>query len=170
MGAACVLGGSAIAVVRTRGYRVPDEVGSRLVALSGWQYVVVQAAARRICAKDDEQDASIPTSDDTDVAGFVDGYVASMPEPVRRDIGRLLAYVEHLAPLRAGFASRFSRLDADAQDAVLRAMESSSIDLLRGGFEGLKSMCFMGYYRDPRTWRVLAYDGPLVARPPGGFW
>jgi hypothetical protein len=27
----------------------------------------------------------------------------------------------------------------------------------------------MGYYRDPRTWRILRYDGPLVNRPDEGW-
>jgi hypothetical protein len=37
---------------------------------------------------------------------------------------------------------------------------------MRGGFEGLKALLFMGYYRDARTWRVIGYDGPRVeARP-----
>jgi len=27
----------------------------------------------------------------------------------------------------------------------------------------------MGYYRDPRTWGVLGYDGPLMNRPEGGW-
>ena len=51
----------------------------------------------------------------------------------------------------------------------LAALEASSQDLLRGGFTGLKSLVFMGYYRDARTWKVLAYDGPLVGRPENGW-
>ena len=43
-------------------------------------------------------------------------------------------------------------------------------DLLRGAFDGLKSLVFMGYYRDPRTWRILGYDGPRVNRPDEGWW
>ena len=55
------------------------------------------------------------------------------------------------------------------QDAVLASVESSSIDLLRAGFDGLRSLVFMGYYRDARTWSLVGYDGPLVNRPPGGW-
>ncbi|MBL8609283.1 MAG: hypothetical protein JNL38_18280 [Myxococcales bacterium] len=43
------------------------------------------------------------------------------------------------------------------------------MDLLRGGFAGLKSLIFMGYYRDPRTWAILGYDGPRVGRPERGW-
>jgi hypothetical protein len=65
--------------------------------------------------------------------------------------------------------SRFTRLLPADQDKVLAAMESSDSPLLRAGFEGLKALVFMGYYRDARTWKVLAYDGPLKGRPEGGW-
>jgi hypothetical protein len=167
LGAALVLGGSAVAVVRTRGYALPP--GCALASLSAWQYVVVQHAARRIAAPDRPGDASIPTADALDVAGFVDRWVARLPAAVRRDLGRFLGYLEHLAPLRGGFGSRFTRLDPAGQDAVLSGVEASSSDLLRAGFDGLKSLVFLGYYRDPRTWAIGGYDGPLVRRPGGGW-
>jgi hypothetical protein len=164
--AALVLGASGIAVLRTRGYAV----GARkLLGLSPWRFVVVQHAARRIALSDRAGDPSIPTADDVDVAGFVDGWVARMPEKLRVDFGRFLAYLEQVAPLAVGYTSRFTRLPAPAQDQVLASLEASSSDLLRAGFEGLKSLVFFGYYRDARTWRVVGYDGPLVGRPPGGW-
>jgi hypothetical protein len=162
--------GGALGVVRSRGYGLPP--GQQLLTLSTWQFVVLQHAARRITAPDAAPDASgaaIPTADDLDVAGFVDGWLSRMRPGIRRDFGRFLAYVEHLAPLREGFASRFTRLDAAAQDRVLAATEASSSDLLRAGFDGLKSLVVMGYYRDARTWGILGYDGPRVGRPAGGW-
>jgi hypothetical protein len=165
--AGLVLGGSALAFVRTRGYAVGP--GRRLVVLAPWQFVVVEHAARRIVAPDRPGDGGIPTADDVDVAGFVDGWVARLPERVQRDLGRFLAYVEHMAPIGAGFASRFTRLASADQDTVLASIEASSSDLLRAGFDGLRSLVFLGYYRDARTWRILGYDGPLVNRPPGGW-
>ena len=89
-----------------------------------------RAASRRPTGADD---AAIPTADELDVAAFVDGWLARMRPDVRRDFGRFLAYIEHLAPLRAGLASRFTRLDAREQDRVLAATEASSSDLLRAG-------------------------------------
>jgi hypothetical protein len=167
--AAALVLGSAAAFVRTRGYALP--AGRQLVAMSPWQFVVVQHAARRIAAPDPEaeHDRSVPDADDVDAAGFVDGWLAKMQPRVRRDFGRFLAYVEHLAPARAGFASRFTRLGPQAQDRVLVATEASSSDLLRAGFDGLKSLVLMGYYRDSRAWGIVGYDGPLVGRPPFGW-
>jgi hypothetical protein len=164
VGGALLLVGSAVAVVRTRGYEVP--AGRKLVSLSAWQFLVVEAVARRIAARD-RDDA--PTPDDVDVAGFIDRYVAEMASPLRRDLGRMFAYIEHVAPVGSGHSSRFTRLGAEAQDDVLRGIESSASDLLRGGFEGVKSLVFMGYYRDARTWTILGYEGPLVNRPQGGW-
>ena len=166
VGGLLVFTGSLLAFVRTRGYDVAAERASKLEALSPWQLVVVEHVARRIAAPDRE---GVPTTDDTDVAGFIDTYVARMDPSLRRDLLRLLAYVEHLAPVASGFSSRFTRLGAGDQDKVLSALESSSQDLLRGGFDGLKSLVFMGYYRDARTWTILGYDGPLVNRPSGGW-
>jgi hypothetical protein len=165
--AGLVAGGAALAVVRTGGYAVPAD--RRLEALEPWQFVVVQHAARRVVAADRPDDPSIPTADEVDVASFVDEWVARLPERMRRDLGRFLAYLEHLAPVFAGHASRFTRLAPAAQDEVLASLEASPNDLLRAGFDGLRSLVFLGYYRDARTWHILAYDGPLVNRPPGGW-
>ena len=104
-----------------------------------------------------------------DVVGGVDAWVARMHRGVRRDFGRFLAYLEHVAPLRCKLMARFSRLSPAEQDRVLASLESSPEGLLRGGFDGLKSLVFMGYYRDPRTWRIVGYDGPLVGRPTAGW-
>jgi hypothetical protein len=38
--------------------------------------------------------------------------------------------------------------------------------MLRGAFSALKALVLMGYYRDPSTWAILGYTGPLVAREP----
>jgi hypothetical protein len=165
---ALVLGGIAVAVFRARGYRIPQ--GRKLLSLSGWQFVVVQHAARRITAADRQDDSSIPSADEVDVVGFVDAWVARVDARFRRDLGRFLAYLEHAAPLACGFGSRFSFLAPIEQDRVLSSIQSSHSDLLRAGFDGIRSLVFMGYYRDARTWRAVGYDGPWVGRPAGGWW
>jgi hypothetical protein len=174
VGLALLLAGGALAVARTSGYRPAS--GRKLSWMSAWQLEVVENAARRIAAPDRppsalavQADTAVPSPDVVDVAGFVDAWVSRMPEKVRRDLGRFIAYLEHVAPLGAGFGTRFSRLGPGDQDAVLRSIERSRHALLRAGFDGLKSLVFIGYYRDPRTWAILGYDGPLVGRPLGGW-
>jgi hypothetical protein len=153
-GAIAALGG-AVALVRSRGYAG----GPALASLEPWQYAVVQHLARRVCAADAPD---VVTPDEADVAGFVDGYVATMPSKLRRDLMRFLLFVEQLAPIGAGMATRYTRLAPEEQDRVLASLEASTSDLLRGGFDAVKALLFMGYYRDPRTWSILGYEGPLV--------
>jgi hypothetical protein len=167
VGAALAICGAAVAIARTGGYALPP--GHRLAVLAPWQVVVVQHAARRIAAPDREADASIPTVDDLDIATFVDGWMGRMPARLRRDLGRFLVYLEHVAPIGVGLFARFTRLDPREQDRVLASLERSSSDLLRAGFDGLRSLVLMGYYRAPQTWRLIGYDGPLVGRPPSGW-
>lgn len=162
-GALFAAGGIA-AFVRTRGYDAPE--GVELQSLSPWQWAVVSHLARRVCATDRDD---VPSADDVGVAAFVDRYVASMPAPLRRDLLRLFGVVEHVLPVMSKKASRFTRLSPEEQDHVLAAMEANDQDLLRGAFAGVKSLLFMGYYRDPRTWKILGYDGPFVNRPAGGW-
>lgn len=161
MGGALLAGATTIAIVRTRGYDMPQERAARLVVLSPWQFIVLSAIARRIAAPD-VTDGSVPTIDDVDAVGFIDAYLTKLPEALRRDFLRLVAFVEHVAPLAKKMSSRFSRLGPADQDAVLAWLESNDEGLLRGGFDGLKSCVFMGYYRDPRTWKILGYAGPFV--------
>jgi hypothetical protein len=162
-GGAVLAVGGAVAWVRTRGYAVAPEKAARLEALAAWQLVVVEHAARRIVAPD-TTDGSAPAVDDVEVGLYVDRYVANMPEVTRTDFLHLLGYLEHLAPAAAGKSSRFTRLSAEDQDATLAGLEASSQDLLRAGFDGLKALVMMGYYRDARTWRILGYEGPWVTR------
>jgi len=77
----------------------------------------------------------------------------------------MLRVTEHLAPVGSGYLRRFTALKPAEQDHVLAALESSSIDTLRAGFMALKSLVMMGYYRDPRTFAILDYRGPLLTPP-----
>ena len=149
--AGAVVGGASIAALRSTGYSIPREIAQKLVVLSPWQYVVIDAFGRRML---DPESA--------DVAAFADGYFVGLADADRRDLLAFVAYVEHLAPLAAGHTKRFSSLGPDAQDEVLESLEQSSIDLLRGGFQALKAVAMMAYYRRPASWPALGYGGPVV--------
>lgn len=147
LGAVLAAVSGTIAVVRSGGYEEP------------WASAVVRHLARRICAADRP---SVVTPDEVGVTAFVESYIEAMPARIRRDFRRFLRFVEHVAPLGAGFASRFTKLAPEDQDAVLSSLESHSNELIRGGFDAVKAALFMGYYRDPRTWSILGYEGPRV--------
>lgn len=160
-GAVTAAGGT-VALVRTGGYVVEADRAKRLVALAPWQYIVVEHLSARIAAPDRPEDASIPTAEELGVASFIDGYLAEMRPSVRKDLLSMLQYIEHLAPIAAGYAHRFTALSPDDQDSVLRSIESSRFNLLRAGFDGMKSLVMMGYYRHPRSWKIIDYGGPWV--------
>jgi len=103
------------------------------------------------------------------VGEFFDTFVAASDPSIARDCRALIGFVEHAWPFACGELHRFTSLPSERQDALLTQMESSSIELVRGAFHSLKSLLMMGYWRDPRTWGVLRYDGPLVNRPPDGW-
>jgi hypothetical protein len=162
-GGGLLVAGSAVAIVRTRGYELAADRMAKLKALAPWQAVVFDAVARRVAAADVPEE--VPSTDEVGVTDFVDGYIAGMHPALRRDCLRLVGFVEHIAPILAKKASRFTKLSPSDQDKVLAKLESHDQGMLRGAFAGLKSLVFMGYYRDPRTWKIIGYTGPMVAAP-----
>jgi hypothetical protein len=149
--AGAVTGGVGVAAIRASGYRVPGDVGAKLVTFSAWQYVVMDAVGRRVIA---------PES--ADVGLFADSYFAGLADSDRADLVGLLAYIEHVAPLAQGFASRFSSLDGARQDRVLVALERSPVGLVRGGFQAVKAIAMMACYRRDESFLALGYSGPVV--------
>ncbi len=142
-----------VAVLRSTGYELHPEVSARLRSMTAWQYVVMQAVGRRIL--DPER---------TDVAGFADDYLDGLPETDRTELFKLLALIEHIAPVGHGYARRFTDLYDTEQDHVLESLEQSQISALRAGFEALKAICMMAYYRLPESWGPLGYRGPVSPR------
>lgn len=147
LGAVLAAVSSTVAALRSAGYDEP------------WETAVIRHLARRVCAADQP---NVVTPDEVGVAPFVESYIATMPARLRRDFRRFLRFVEQVAPLAVGFTSRFTKLAPADQDEVLSSLESHSNELLRGGFDAVKAALFMGYYRDPRTWPILGYEGPRV--------
>ncbi len=141
--------GGGIALVRGGGYSLPP--GVTVGQLAPWQWAVFDAVGARILAPER-----------ADVGSFADGYVAGLAARDRDDLMGLLAYVEHLAPLAAGFGPRFTQLSPEQQDRVLTSIEQHPIGLLRGGFQSLKALALMAYYRHDASFAALGYGGPVV--------
>jgi Gluconate 2-dehydrogenase subunit 3 len=158
-GTLAALGGT-VALFRTAGYDALPVKASALRVLSPWHYAVVRAVARRMVAADRAE--GVPSPDEVGVAEFVDGYLVEMRPALRRDVFRLLRYIEQLAPLGSGYKDRFTDLAPNDQDEVLGALEASRFDQLRAGFQAMKGLVMMGYYRDARTFSILGYGGPFL--------
>jgi hypothetical protein len=133
------------------GYRVEEKVGARLRVLSPKEYLILAAIARRVLAGDG------PSADEVETALHADEYLLQVPTELVADVRSLLHLFEHAASA----TSRFTHMNASEQDEVLRAWQASRLALRRQGFQALRTLCFMGYYRDPRTWPMLGYSGPM---------
>lgn len=171
VGGAALLGLGGLLAHETSGYELAADEAAALYALSPKELLIVRALAARLLRPDEPAPGEAPFPDPTElrVAEAVDELVARLDDANRSDLKRLLHAVEHAVPLTAGFTSRFTRLEGDDQDAVLAAMETSSIGLLRGAFQTLKGLCAMPYYASALAWAPLGYDGPLVGRPAEGW-
>jgi hypothetical protein len=161
-----VLGAGGVLAWQTSGYEVPASVARRLRHLSAKELRIVEAVAERIVRSDDD---AFPSAAEVEVALQVDAILDSLHPADRRELLGLLHLLEHALPPWSGTFGRFTRLDGSARDAVLESMRSGSSQLMRGAFEGLKSLVVLAYFRDERTWGPIGYDGPLVGRPRGGF-
>ena len=159
-----LLGGAAIVGRSLSGYHLDPAVANRLRALSPKEYLVMQAVARRVLAPDA---ADAPSPDSIDVAGAVDVYVAKLPPAVQRDVRGLLQLVEHGSSLFRGHVARFTHLGPEEQDATLADWQRSSLTVRRRGFQALRTLAFLGYWRDDRTWPLLGYSGPMLPKRAG---
>ena len=159
-----LLGGAAIVGRSLSGYQLDAATAGRLRALSPKEYLVMQAVARRVLAPDA---AGAPSPDTVDVAGAVDVYVSKLPPAVQRDVRGLLQLVEHGSSLFRGHVSRFTHLAPEEQDATLADWQHSSLTVRRRGFQALRTLAFLGYWRDDRTWPLLGYSGPMLPKRAG---
>jgi hypothetical protein len=148
---AAALGLAGVVGRHLTGYSLDGATQKRLRVLSAKEYLILAAVARRVLAGDG------PDADTLEAALHADAYLANVPEPLTADVRALLHLFEHVAS--AG--SRFTHLPPERQDQVLAAWQSSRLDVKRQGFQALRTLCFMGYYRDARTWPLLGYTGPM---------
>lgn len=156
-----LLGVAAIVGRNLSGYVLPRNVSLR--TLSTKELLVLAAVCERICAPDGPD---APRPDGLAMAAWLDGYIAGMDAAVRRDLSALFALLEHGSSLFRFRATRFTHMSIEQQDATLADWQNSALDVRRQGFQGLRALAFLAYWRDDRTWRVLGYPGPMVQRVP----
>lgn len=86
---------------------------------------------------------------------LIAGALAQRSASMRRQFALFLALLRWLPALR--FGRRFDRLDAAHRDAVLRWLLDVPVMRLRNGFWGLRTLVFMGFYGQPRSWAGIGY-------------
>jgi len=158
-----LLSAAAIVGRHLSGYHLDAATAQKLKALSPKEYLVLSAVARRLLAPDA---ADAPDPDTLEVALFVDRYLYGLDEGLRSDVRALLHLVEHgSGPFRLGL-TRFTHMTTAEQDRTLTDWAESSLTVRRQGFQALKSLALLGYYRHDRTWPLLGYSGPTLKRGP----
>ncbi len=144
------------------GYALEPAIARQLRALSPKEFLIFDAVARRVCAPDGPDAPAV----DARVALFADSYVARLPSGIRSDLRALLQLVEHGSWLFRLRGARFTRMTPDEQDATLADWETSRLAVRRQGFQALRTIAFLGYWRDDRAWPLIGYSGPMLPRRP----
>ncbi len=159
-----LLGGAAIVGRHLTGYRLDPAIASRLRVLTPKEFLVFEAIARRMLAPDGPD---APPYDRERVGLFVDGYLARLDPALAGDVRALLQLVEHGGFLFRFQGSRFTHLSPEEQDAALVDWQRSSLTVRRRGFQALRTLAFLGYWRDDRTWPLIGYTGPMLPKRAG---
>jgi hypothetical protein len=142
------------------GYHFPDgEPAPR--SLSRKELLVLAAAVERLVAPDGPD---APQGDAFAIAHWIDDYLASMDPAMQRDVSALLQLLEHGSSMFRLGATRFTRMSSEERDETLQDWSDSRLAVRRQGFQGLRALAFLGYYRDDRTFAMLGYPGPMVPR------
>jgi hypothetical protein len=150
-GALLALGGSGLALFPTRHLGTPLRA---LQVLGEQEFQVVVAVASRVVAD--------PDADPVAIAQGVDRLVTRLPREVQGDILRLLGLFENALAglLLDGRALPFTRLSPHGQRRVLEAWRSSRLALRRGGYQGLKKLCYLAHYQQPWSWAAIGFPSP----------
>jgi hypothetical protein len=133
---------------------------TRVAALTAPQRAFLLAIAPRIVP------ASAPM---TGAAGdamlaLVEGTLASRTPAVRRQFGLFLRVLRWLPCLR--YLRPLDRLDGARQDAALRWFQDHPLQVVRGGFWGVRTLLLLGHYGQAARGPSIAYtpstDGNVV--------
>lgn len=101
--------------------------------------------------------AGLPSSDDVQVMRNLDAQMGQLGPKARDDLSLAIRGLEYGSLLSF---SRFSRLDDAAAHKQLAAWQKGAF-FKRGIVATIKSFVLLGYWRDPRTFSYLEYDGPV---------
>jgi hypothetical protein len=89
-------------------------------------------------------------------------FLGHMDPKKRRTLGMVITIFDLAAiPLHG---RRFVALSPEARARYVEGWMRSSLAPRRAIYRSLKVLCGFLYYQDARSWGLIGYDGPLVAR------
>ncbi|NOY25200.1 MAG: pyridoxal-phosphate dependent enzyme [Oligoflexia bacterium] len=131
-------------------------------ALSRREALVVAAFAQSLLPDTPGDPLPVPVQQ---LALHVDRLVVGLPASLQREIHALLVLVEH-GTLGGGHLLRSTRLSA-AQRLDLVLNLASAPWPAPAAWRGIRDLCMLALWQDPRTWASIGYDGPTIDRVPG---
>jgi len=93
------------------------------------------------------------------MAALIDGTLASRTPAMRRQFRLFLLALRWLPFLR--YLRRLDHLDGSRQDAALRWFQDHPLQIVRGGFWGVRTLLLLGYYGQPAAGASIAYTPSL---------
>ena len=153
------LGAGALACGREEaGYETLVPAGETPAQLPLREYAVLRAVTDRIVPAGDAQPGALALG----VPARIDRELAFHSPRLRADVTAALQLVEWWPLATRG--SRFTRLGAAGQDAVIADMAASRLAVRRTAFQGLKLLTVFFTYTQEPTWPGIGYEGPWVPR------
>lgn len=161
---AAVLGGAALA---GRGcfYALPGDQKWSGRVLGEWEAAVLIAAAGALVldAPGELSTRGGEASEALVLARRVDGFLQGLPGPMLTEIHAMFGLIEHGTAL-GGHLLRFTRLSPTERLGYLEKLKNLGSKFTLAAL-GLRDLCLLGWYEDPRRWQKMGYDGPLLDRP-----
>src|SRR4051794_12790366 len=112
----------------------------------------------------------LPSASEHGVVDAIEEAVASNPRPAeRKQVAQLLGLWDTalLTAVGGGGLNRFSRLEQDRREAVLRAWRDSRVGQRRGAYQALRKAALLMYYMKPASdgapnpiWERSGFPGP----------
>jgi len=90
---------------------------------------------------------------------LIDETLASRTPAMRRQLGLFLAAMRWLPCLR--YLRPLDRLDGSRQDVALRWFQNHPLQIVRGGFWGVRTLVLLGYYGQPGAGPSIRYTPSL---------
>lgn len=102
----------------------------------------------------------LPSTEDVPVMANLDDLVGRLNEFPRRLLRIGVNAFEY------GSFWNFSRFSSKDDEAAFRQVEAwqNGLFLQRGLMSDIKTLVTFAYWRDPRTWNLLEYDGPVTEK------
>jgi hypothetical protein len=126
-----------------------------VAALTGPQRDFLLAIAPRIVPAS----AQLTPAARNAMAALIDGTLASRTPAMRRQFRWFLLALRWLPFFR--YMRYLDHLDGSRQDAALRWFQDHPLQLVRGGFWGVRTLLLLGYYGRPAAGASIAYTPSL---------